>query len=65
MRKSKKYTEIRILKENLKSYSNSYIGTILWKQRFYVKHLIKYFPNQKSLYKLVIEKLELVLSKRM
>ena len=47
------------------SYSNSYIGTILWKQRFNVKHLIKYFPNQKSLYRLVIEKLELVLSKRM
>ena len=64
MRKGKKYTEIRILKENLKSYSNSYIGTILWKQRFNVKHLIKYIPNQKSLYRLVIERLEFEILKR-
>jgi len=64
MRKLKKYTETRILKENLKSYSNSYIGTILWKQRFNVKHLIKYIPNQKSLYRLVIERLEFEILKR-
>ena len=64
MRKGKTNTEIRILKENLKSYSNSYIGTILWKQRFNVKHLIKYIPNQKSLYRLIIDKLELEISKR-
>ena len=64
MRKGKTNTEIRILKENLKSYSNSYIGTILWKQRFNVKHLIKYIPNQKSLYRLVIERLEFEILKR-
>lgn len=64
MRKGKTYTEIRILKENLKSYSNSYIGTILWKQRFNVKNLIKYIPNQRSLYRLVIERLEFEILKR-
>ena len=64
MRKGKTYTEIRILKENLKSYSNFYIGIILWKQRFNVKHLIKYIPNQKSLYRLVIERLDFEILKR-
>ena len=52
-----------MLKQTI-SYSNSYIGTILWKQRFNVKHLIKYIPNQKSLYRLVIERLEFEILKR-
>ena len=52
------------LKNKKLSYSNSYIGTILWKQRFNVKHLIKYIHNQKSLYRLVIERLEFEILKR-
>lgn len=52
------------IKNTISSYSNSYIGTILWKQRFNVKHLIKYIPNQKSLYRLVIERLEFEILKR-
>jgi len=45
------------------SFVDSYIGTIGWYQRFYVNSNVKRIPNKRSLYNIVIKKLDLVIRK--